>query len=108
MLIVAALPTKAATLCGQRFNSRADLETSLRATPDIHSFPAADGIAVFGTTRKLWWLTQPGHVAYPAAVCLEQVERDRGYVRLPIQSACWTAPKKACEALARYLAGVKF
>jgi hypothetical protein len=109
LLIMVALPAEASSLCGQQFGNRTALESSLRIAPGVRSSAVAAGIkTVFGPNRTLWWFTQAAHSAFPAVVCQEQLEQHGGYVRLPVQSDCGNASKKACRALARDLAKVKF
>ena len=109
VLVLAALPAEARDLCGQHFPNRIALERSLKANPDVRAFPPASGImAMFGPKRTLWWFTVRPDGAYPAVVCMQQVERHGGYADLPVQSNCGNASKKECRDLANRMGKVKF
>jgi hypothetical protein len=109
LLVLAALPAQARALCGQQFANRARLETSLKAMPGVRAFTPASGImTMYGPKRTLWWFTVRPDQAYPAVVCVQQVERRGSYINLPVQSDCGNASKKTCRALARRLGNVKF
>jgi hypothetical protein len=108
VLVLAALPAEARDLCGQHFRNRTALEQSLKANPYVRAFPPASGImAMVGPKRTLWWFTVRPDRAYPAVVCMQQVERHGGYTDLPVQSDCGKASKKECRDLANRMVRVK-
>lgn len=108
-LVLAALPAEARDLCGQHFPNRTALERSLKANPGVRAFPPASGImAIVGPKRTVWWFTVRPDRAYPAVVCMQQVERHGGYADLPVQSDCGSASKEECRALANRMGKVKY
>jgi hypothetical protein len=58
--------------------------------------------------RTLWWFTESGHPAFPAVVCTRQIVRASGFQRMPVQSDCGHASKRACASLAKDLVKAKF
>jgi hypothetical protein len=107
LLAATTVPTYGKPLCGHSAANRAELEATLRKTARV--FDRDKQITtIFESNRTLWWLTKPAHPAFPALVCMQQVVRGPGYVRLPPQSDCGGAPKALCSALVQRMSRVEY
>jgi hypothetical protein len=105
--LLCATHAQAHSLCGTQYRSITGLAALLRADENSSVF---DGMRVLTIVRDhtLWWIAKPSHPAYPAVACVQQVVRDQGYERLPVQSACGRASRKACAALVEQVSKAKF
>jgi hypothetical protein len=107
MGLLFATHAQAHSLCGMQYRSNAGLAASLRADENSNVF---DGMRLLTVIRDhtFWAITKPSDPAYPAVACVQQVVRDQGYERRPVQSICGRAPRKACAALIDEVSKAKF
>jgi hypothetical protein len=101
----------ATSLCGVRFQSRADLGAKLRN--DKARFFAGERVTTALTTSSaastLWWLAEPKSRAYPAITCVQKkAVAGRGLVLQPAEADCRGASLLECHRLRNEIRRAKF
>jgi hypothetical protein len=108
IMTLSVAPADGHTLCGEKYSSRSELEMKLEARSNIQIFHGGHIKTLWeSNVRKLWWLSESGHPAFPSLVCEHQIDRNGEYRNI-IQSDCSGSSTKACKQLVKDFSKVKF